>query len=222
MELDDQVQSALRLLGEGGHLVAAIASVAGEPEGAVGEPAQQQTQQHLHDLSRGLVGPPALVVVLARAIQGHQHGQRPGSLGEGEADQDSQDDPLVPPAPGRIGVAGTHGVAVTRLAVDLASGVLGDGVVADKRDGASGPEAKQEEAGQRGGQSQAGPVSLGQDAVVTGVSARGEVSERAQQVGDGASSGGENGSDGQQLHALKGGRVESGGEQGEDRQGLCG
>src|SRR5437763_275770 len=47
MELADQVQPALGPAGEVSHLVAAITGVAGDAEGAVREPAQQQTQQDL-------------------------------------------------------------------------------------------------------------------------------------------------------------------------------
>ena len=50
--------------------------------------------------------------------------------GKGEWDQDGQDHPLVPPAPGRVGVAGADGVAVAGLAVDLLATVFGDGVIA--------------------------------------------------------------------------------------------
>jgi hypothetical protein len=59
-------------------------------------------------------------------------------------------------------------LAVAGLAVDLAAGVLGDRVVADQGDGARGHEVAQEEAGEQGGQGQAGPLGLRQHAVVAG------------------------------------------------------
>ena len=172
----------------------------------------------MHQLGRRLVRPAAFLVVLRGAVQGDQHGQGPGPAGEGEADQDGQDDPLVPPAPGGVAVAGADRVAVAGLAMDLPAGVLGDGVVADQADAALGPEVPEDEAGQEGGQGQAGPLGQGEDAVVAGGVAFGEAGDGAQQVADGASAGGEDGGHAQQLGADEGGGGEGRAKEGEHGQ----
>src|SRR5262249_606418 len=100
--------------------------------------------------------------------------------------------------------------------------VLTDGIIADQRNGARRPEAAQDEARQQGSQTQTGPHSLGQNAVVARRGALPQEGDGAQQVANGASAGGENGGDGQQLGAVESGRGEGGGEQGEDGQGVVG
>ncbi len=92
---------------------------------------------------------------------------------------------FVAPAPGGVTVTGTDGVAVACLAVDLATGVFGDGVITGQADTPLGPEGADEEARQEGGQSQAGPLGQGEDAVVAGRVALGQAGDGAQQVGDG-------------------------------------
>jgi hypothetical protein len=57
--------------------------------------------------------------------------------------------------------------------------------------GSSGPEVLEEEAHHEGGQTQAGPLGLAEDAVVAGGGAMRQVLDDAQQVGNGASAGGE-------------------------------
>src|SRR5262249_48847056 len=193
-----------------------------ETEGTLGEPTQKQTQQDLHELRWRFVGPPAFAVVLGRAIQGDQYGQGPRPLGEGERDQHGQGDPLVPPTPSGVAVAAADRVAVPCLAIDLATGVGTDGVVADQHDCAGGPIASQQKARQEGGQTQARPVGLGQDTVVAGGSARSQVAEGAQQITDGASAGGQNGGDGEQLGPRESGRGGGRGKEGEHGQGIGG
>jgi hypothetical protein len=199
--------------------MATVVLVPGEDELPVGEPAQQRAEQQLQQLGRSPVRPTALAVVLRGAIQGDQHRQGPGAAGEREAHQDGQDDPLVAPAPGGVGVAGADRVAVPGLAVDFATGMLGDRVIADQADPALGPEVPEEEAGQEGGQGQAGPRGQGEDAVVAGGSAVGQAGDGAQQVADGAAAGGDDGGHAQELGADEGGgRGEGGREQGEHGQ----
>ena len=52
-------------------------------------------------------------------------------------------------------MAGADGIAVACLAVNLASGMFGEGVIADEADAALGPEVSDKKADQKGGQVQA-------------------------------------------------------------------
>ena len=120
-------------------------------------------------------------------------------------------------------MAGADGVAVAGFAMDLAAGVLGDGVIADEADAPLGPEVPQDEPCQEGGQGQAGPLGQGEDAVVAGGVAFGEARDGTQQVRDRAPAGREDGSHAQELGTDEGGSGGEGGlEQGEHRQGLAG
>jgi hypothetical protein len=65
-------------------------------------------------------------------------------------------------------------------------------------------------------------VNLGEEAVVAGGSAHSPVAEGAQQVTDGASAGGQDGSDGEQLGTRKSGGCEGRGKEGEHGQGIGG
>jgi hypothetical protein len=99
--------------------------------------------------------------------------------------------------------------------------VLGDGVVADDADAPLGPEVPDDEAGQDGRQGQGGPLSQGEDTVVAGRVAIGQLGDGAEQVGHGAPAGGQDGGDAQQPGAGKGGGAEGGAKQGEERQFLA-
>src|SRR5262249_23743993 len=152
------------------------------------------------------------------AVKADQHGQGPGPAGKWELDQDGQDDPLVPPAPGGVAVAGADRVAVAGLAVDLPAGGLGDGVIADQADPPLGPEGLGREAAQDGGQGQGGPPGQRQHPVVAGRVALGQVGDGAEQVGHGAPAVGNDGGDTQQLRAGEGGGGEGGAKEGEQGQ----
>ena len=191
MQLAHQRQPVAVPVAEAGDLVRAVAAVADEDEAPVGDAHQHQAEQSAHDLGRGAVRPAALRVVLGRAVEVHQDRQRPGACGEGEADEDGEGDPLVAVTPDGVGVAAADRVAVAGLAVDLTAGVAVHGVVTDQHDRPVGDEGVQQQAGQRAAQAEARPGGTRQDAAVVGGVARGEVAERAQQVGDGVAAGGQ-------------------------------
>ena len=156
--------------------------------------------------------PAPLPVVLRGAVQGDQHRQRPGPGGGREADQHGQDDPLVAVAVGGVAVAGADGVPVPGLAVHRLAAVLRHGIVADQRHRAFGPAVPQDEAAQRCRHVQPGPAGLRQDALVAGRMALGQGRDSAEQVGDGAAAGGQDGGEEQHLAAAPGGLGEQGGE----------
>jgi hypothetical protein len=79
-----------------------------------------------------------------------------------------------------------------------------------------------EAACQEGGQLQAGPLGLGQDAVVAGGGPVGKVADDAEKVADGAAAGAEDRRHRQQLSPWKNGRGEGRGKEGKDRQGVGG
>ena len=134
MKFADQGQSSAVPMTGPGHLVGAIGRVAHEHESAIGGPAEHQPEQPDHVLGRRPVPTPSATVVLLGLIEGDQDGQRPGPVGEGEADEDGEHDPLVAVLPGGEGVRGTDRIAVPGLAVDVGPGVPEDGVVADEDD----------------------------------------------------------------------------------------
>ena len=111
---------------------------------------------------------------------------------------------------------------MARLAVDLLPLVAVRGVVADEDYRAARGQVAQQEVRQLQAEVQAGPGGRGQDALVVGAVARCHRPESAEEVGDGAPAGGEDGGDGQQLQAQEGRRGAGGDEEGEDGQGLCG
>ena len=110
----------------------------------------------------------------------------------------------MPPAVGGERVGGADRVAVAALAVDLGTGVLGDGVVAGQQDGPLGGEA-----GEDGGDEAAEPGARGTSGRVgrSGGNCRGgrgPGAEGAEQVGDGAAACGEDGGERQQDEAAIG------------------
>ena len=149
---------------EAGDLVGAVPGVPGVDEAATGDPHQEQPQQAAQDLGVRAVGAAAGEVVGLAAAQIDEHGQRPGAGGEGEADQDGEDDPLVAVPPGGEGVGRADGVAVPGLAVHRAAGVAADGVVADEQHRRVGGQAGDDQPGQGAPQREAVPLSAGQDA----------------------------------------------------------
>ena len=102
-------------------------------------------------------------------------------------------------------------VAVTALAIDLGAAALVDGIVAGQEDGPIGDPMIEDEAGQDC-EGESGPTTLGEDAVEAGGIAVGQAGGRAEQVGDGAASGGQDGGEEQDEKALVGGMVEDRGE----------
>jgi hypothetical protein len=87
VQLADQRQTSAVAVDEAGDLMGAVAGVADEDEGTLGEAKQQQPQEPAHESGRGPVRAPAPAVVLGTAVQVHQYGQGPGAPGEREADQ---------------------------------------------------------------------------------------------------------------------------------------
>lgn len=95
--------------------------------------------------------------------------------------------------PGRVGVGGADGIAVPRFAVDLFALVAIDGVIANEGKGAIGEKMADDESSQEASELESGPGSGGEDTLIAGFVALGKRSEGSQEVGDGASSGGEQG-----------------------------
>ena len=90
--------------------------------------------------------------------------------------------------------------------------VLVNRIVAGQEDGPIGDPMIEDEAGQDPRQGESGPASLGEDAVEAGGIAVGQAGGRAEEVGDGAASGGQDGGEDQDEKALVGGMVEDRGE----------
>lgn len=90
------------------------------------------------------------------------------------------------------------------FAVDLPARMLGDGVIADEADTALRPEMLEDEVCQQTRQGQAGPLSQGQDAMIAGRVAFRQAGDAAQQVGDGAPAGGEDGGRAPGIGGLQG------------------
>lgn len=98
------------------------------------------------------------------------------------------------------------------LAVHVRPLVPVDGVVADQHDGTIGNHVVEQEPHQGAAQSGTGPGRAGQDAPVVGRVPGGEMPEGAQQVGDGAPTGREDGPDQQCRGPLVGGAGEMQGQ----------
>src|SRR5262249_245781 len=120
---------------------------------------------------------------------------------EGEADQQRQDDPLVPPAIGRERMGGADRVAVAALAVDPGPGMFGDGIVAGQFDRAAGGEAVRDSGDVAARQPAGGPGAGGGGTGITAGVARGQGAQGAEQVGDGAAADGEDSGQRQQDEA---------------------
>ena len=110
-----------------------------------------------------------------------------------------------------------HRVAVAALAVDLGAAVLGDGIVARQGDGPVGDEVVEDEPRQEASQSERGPTAFGEDAVIAGGISGSQPRDGAEQVGDGAASGGQDRGHEQDEEALAGRLQEDGCELVEQR-----
>ena len=124
VEVTDQRQVLAMAMGEAGQRMGAKAAVPGKHQFSLGKPVDQHGQHLPHQLRRRLVPPPMLAIPFRRAIQRDQDRQRPGTVAERELNQDRQDDPLVSPTVRRIGMGGTHGIAMTGLAINVLAAVL--------------------------------------------------------------------------------------------------
>ena len=101
-----------------------------------------------------------------------------------------------------------NGVAVPGLAVHGPAGVPIDGVVADQLDRPVGDDVFEQEPHQGAAEREAGPGCSGQDAAVTGNVSGCQLAEGAQQVGDGAPAGRQDGSGQERGEPLVGGAGE--------------
>jgi hypothetical protein len=118
-----------------------VRGVADENEASVREPVEHQRQEPDHVLGRRAVPVPLASVASLGVVKGDQYGQGPGAVGEGEADEHGEHNPLVAIPPSRKGVRRPNGVTVAVLAVDVGFGVGDDRVVADQDDrGISGEQ----------------------------------------------------------------------------------
>jgi hypothetical protein len=95
-------------------------------------------------------------------------------------------------------------------------------VIADEDDRVGRGEMAEDEAGQGAAEFQPGPGGARQDALIIGAMPRCEPAEGAEQVGDGASPGRQDGGGRQEDEAVIGRGREGGGEGREQRQGLVG
>jgi len=168
------------------------------------------------------MGTTPLLVLLLAAVQVHQHGQRPGAIGPGEAHQHGQDDPLVAVAPGGKAVAGTDRITVSGLAVDLASGMTIDRIIAHQDHGLLGGNQGQDEAAELTGQVEGRPLGGGKDSLIGRDKPLSQRSGGAEDVGDGASPGSEDGRAEESDKAGEGGLSENRCERVEQRSGFSG
>src|SRR5438067_7908720 len=163
------------------------------------------------------------LILLGRGqVQGDHQRQSPSPRGPGDFDQHGQDDPLVPPAKGGEGMSGTDRVAMTTLAVDLGTRVLGDRVVARQFDRALGYEPGQHPVDVPPCQDQRAPAVSGEDAVKTTGVAGSQSVQAPEQVGDGSSAEDQDGGQRQQDEPGVGGAREGRFEGIEDRAGWLG
>ena len=139
------------------------------------------------------MGTPPLLVLFLAAVQVHEHRQRPGAIGPGEADEHRQDDPLVAVPPGGVAVAGSDRITMPGLAVDLASGMTIDRIIADQDDRLIRRDQGQDEATKLTGQLEGGPLGGGKDPLISGDVPLGQGGGGTEDVGNGASSSGEDG-----------------------------
>ncbi len=95
--------------------------------------------------------------------------------------------------PGGEAVAGADRITMPCLAVDLASGVTIDRIIADEDHGLIGGNQGQNQATKLAGQAEGGPLGGGKDPLVGGDMSLGQRGSGAEDVGDGASPGGEDG-----------------------------
>ena len=96
-------------------------------------------------------------------------------------------------APGRVGVGGADGVAVACFTVDLFALVAIDSVIAHEGKGTLRDKLADDESRQEASEMECGPGSGGEDALIAGFVALAEGAECSHEVGDGSSSGGEEG-----------------------------
>jgi hypothetical protein len=108
------------------------------------------------------------------------------------------------------------------LAMDCAAGRAFDGVIADEGDRLPGGQELEDLPGEETSQLQAGPAGLGEDPLVGGDVSGRQRAEGPQQVGDGASPGGQDGGGEQDQEAPERGPAEDWGERAEAGEGLAG
>lgn len=125
-------------------------------------------------------------------------------------------------SPGGEAVAGADRVTVTGLAVDLASGMAIDGVVAGQDHGLVGGDKGQDQAGQTAGQLQGRPLGGGENSLVGGAVPVTEGPGGSEQVGDGSATGAEDGRAEEGDEAIKSRGREDGGKSDEQRLGFSG
>ena len=207
-------------MAEPGDLVGAVASVAHEDQPPVRQPQPHDPQQRAHDRGRGAVWPAPCPVVLLRAVQAHQHRQGPGPGGEAEAHQHGEHDPLVAVPPGGIAVAGADRVAVAGLAVDPPAGVSVDGIIPGQQDRSVRGQEQDHEPAEAAGQAHRGPRGGRGDPLVGGDVPVGQRCGDAEQLGDGASPGTQQGGPHQEDEPLEGRAGGRGGDGLDDWQTL--
>jgi hypothetical protein len=97
----------------------------------------------------------------------------------------------MPPAERGVGVSGADRVAMAALAVDMKPRMLGDGIVPGQKDRSTRREAGKDRRDVAACQGRKRPVVTREDAVIAAGMAGCEASQKAKQVGDGASAQGE-------------------------------
>ena len=108
------------------------------------------------------------------------------------------------------------------LAVDESPGMTVDGVIADQGDGLVGRDQGQDQSRKLAGQAECGPFGRGEDPLIGGAVAFGQRCGGADEVGDGAAAGGEDGRAEEDDEAMEGRLCEDRGEGIEQRSGFGG
>src|SRR5262249_48883961 len=114
--------------------------------------------------------------------------------------------------PGGVGVTGADRVPMARLAVDLASRMPVHGVITDQEHRVVARQSAEDLLAGTPGCLQSRPVCAGEDALVGGAMTWSEGAEEPQEVGDGASPGGQQGRQGQESETAEGGDGEGRGQ----------
>ena len=226
VELADQGQPAASPRREAGHLVRAVVAVAGS-----GRTAAAGTSAAARSKVAGANGPASCAggrpwrCPSSLRYSATSRGKAHCRAAEGEADQHGQHHPLVTPAEGGEASAwsgpGRGGSPCRRPCR------RGAHRRCRRRPGGRGPAGtrwSKTQPARAARQPPAGPAALGEDAVVAGGMARGQGTQGAQEVADGALADGQDGGQGQDDEAEEGRSREGTGqgvEEGTGRLGQC-
>lgn len=168
VQLADERQSPGIMDRQLSQVIDGVVAVGGADKPSIWESTDQH-QEHLAQQFRPCFVPSSLPVVLfLQLIQGHKQGQSSPASGEQEADQQRQHDPLVSPAECRERVSGADRVAMMALPIDLAPGMLRNGIIARQFDNVVGRESSEDHANESPRQMPAALRTAREETVIAG------------------------------------------------------